>query len=459
MSKLGRRSVLRGTAGLAAAGTFASPFIANAQAKTATVLWVQGFVKEEDEAFKNTVAAYEKASGNKIDFSLIPFGPAMQKIVAGLTSGDTPDIMYHAIADQTVVPQNTWNDKLVDVSDVVETQKAHFHPTALLTSQYYNNVTKQRGFTYVPIKCGVSPFHVWNSLVEKAGFKLADAPKTWDAFWDFFKPMQKKLRETQRNIYVHGLQPTTNGPADGNTLFHHFLIANGGDDIVTPDGRAHLDDPKVKEAVIKSLTYITTSYKEGYVPPGALSWSDADDNNAFHAKQILMNLDGTISTEVAMFHEKDKYNDVITLGLGNDNAGRPMRATLGVPGAFIAKSAKNVAVAKDFLKYAIQPDVLNINLKTGLGRYLPPMPHLVKEDPFWLKEDPHVAAYATEGMIDPTVPNYPCFNPGYAEANANQVWGIAVADVVKDGMTVQAAADKALKRIGTILAKYPVARS
>ena len=459
MSKLGRRSVLRGTAGLAAAGTFASPFIANAQAKTASVLWVQGFVKEEDEAFKTTVAAYEKTSGNKIDFSLIPFGPAMQKIVAGLTSGDTPDILYHAIADQTVVPQNTWNDKLVDVSDVVETQKAHFHPTALLTSQYYNNVTKQRSYTYVPIKCGVSPFHVWNSLVEKAGFKLADAPKTWDAFWDFFKPMQKKLRETQRGIYVHGLQPTTNGPADGNTLFHHFLIANGGDDIVTPDGRAHLDDPKVKEAVIKSLTYITTSYKEGYVPPGALSWSDADDNNAFHAKQILMSLDGTISTEVAMFHEKDKYNDAITLGLGNDNAGRPMRATLGVPGAFIAKSAKNVAVAKDFLKYAIQPDVLNTNLKTGLGRYLPPMPHLVKEDPFWLKEDPHVAAYATEGMIDPTVPNYPCFNPGYAEANANQVWGIAVADVVREGMTVQAAADKALKRIGTILAKYPVARS
>ena len=459
MSKLGRRLVLRGSVGLATAGTFASPYIARAQAKTASVLWVQGFVKEEDEAFKNTVAAYEKASGNKIDFSLIPFGPAMQKIVAGLTSGDTPDIMYHAIADQTVVPQNTWNDKLVDVSDVVETQKAHFHPTALLTSQYYNNVTKQRGYTYVPIKCGVSPFHVWNSLVEKAGFKLSDAPKTWDAFWDFFKPMQKKLRETQRNIYVHGLQPTTNGPADGNTLFHHFLIANGGDDIVTPDGRVHLDDPQVKEAVVKSLTYITTSYKEGYVPPGALSWSDADDNNAFHAKQILMNLDGTISTEVAMFHEKDKYNDVITLGLGNDNAGRPMRATLGVPGAFIAKSAKNVAVAKDFLKYAIQPDVLNTNLKTGLGRYLPPMPHLVKEDTFWLKEDPHVAAYATEGMIDPTVPNYPCFNPGYAEANAQQVWGIAVADVVREGMTAPAAADKALKRIGTILARYPVARS
>jgi multiple sugar transport system substrate-binding protein len=459
MSKLNRRSVLRGTVGLAAAGTFASPFIANAQAKTATVLWVQGFVKEEDEAFKNLVAAYEKASGNKIDYSLIPFGPAMQKIVAGLTSGDTPDIMFHDIADQAVVPQNTWNDKLLDVSDVVETQKSHFHPTALLASTYYNNVTKKRGFTYVPIKCGVLPMHVWNSLVEKSGHKLADAPKKWDEFWDFFKPMQKKLRETQRGIYVHGLQPTTNGPADGNNTFHHFLIANGGNGIVTPDGQAHLDDAQVKEAVIKALTYITTSYKEGYVPPGALSWSDADDNNAFHAKQIVMDLDGTISTEVAMKGEKEKYDDVVTMRLPTDNAGQPMKAELGTAGAFIAKSAKNVAVAKDFLKFVIQPDNINLYLKTGLGRWLPPMPDLVQKDPFWLKQDPHVAAYATIGMVDPTVPNYPCFNPGYAECNAQQVWGIAVADVVKNGMTVQASADKALKRIGTILAKYPIARS
>ncbi|HSS87393.1 MAG TPA: extracellular solute-binding protein, partial [Reyranella sp.] len=451
--------VLHGSVAFAAAGALARPYVANAAAKTAAVWWSQGFVREEDEALKSMVAAYEKASGNVIDTSIVPFGPLMQKIVSALTSGDVPDVMTHDIAEQAVVPQNTWNDKLIDVTDVVETQKDHFHPTALLASRYYNNVTKQRGYTYVPLKAAVLPIHVWSSMVEKAGFKLDDAPKTWDAFWDFFKPMQKKLRETQRNVYVHGLQPTTNGPADGNNTFHHFLIANGGNGIVTPDGQAHLDDPQVKEAVIKSLTYITTSYKEGYVPPGALSWSDADDNNAFHAKQIVMDLDGTISTEVAMFHEKEKYNDAITLKLPNDNAGQPMRAELGAAGAFIAKSAKNVAVAKDFLTYVIQPANLNLYLKTGLGRWLPPMPHLVKEDPFWLKEDPHRTAYATEGMIDPTVPNYPCFNPGYAEANAQQVWGIAVADVVKDGMTVQAAADKALKRIGVILAKYPVARS
>jgi hypothetical protein len=30
-----------------------------------------------------------------------------------------------------------------------------------------------------------------------------------------------------------------------------------------------------------------------------INWNDADDYNAFHAKQIVMDLDGAISTEVA----------------------------------------------------------------------------------------------------------------------------------------------------------------
>ncbi len=86
----------------------------------------------------------------------------------------------------------------MDLTDVVETQKSQYHPTALLASQYYNNVTKKRSYYYAPVKTAVLPFHIWNSLVEKAGYKMSDAPKTWDAFWDFFKPMQKKLRDQGR---------------------------------------------------------------------------------------------------------------------------------------------------------------------------------------------------------------------------------------------------------------------
>jgi len=93
MADFTRRSVLRGSLGLAAAGTLARPHIANAAATTAEVWWVQGFAQEEDIAFKKLIADYEKASGNKIEQSLIPFAPLRQKAVAAIQSGVVPDIL------------------------------------------------------------------------------------------------------------------------------------------------------------------------------------------------------------------------------------------------------------------------------------------------------------------------------------------------------------------------------
>ncbi len=461
MSSPTRRSVLRGSLAAAAAGSLARPYIANAAASTATVWWTQGFIPEEDAAFRKVVADYEKASGNTIDYSLIPFAPLMQKIVSAITSGAVPDLISHDINDQVIVPHNAWNDKVVDVTDVVESQKSNYHPTAYLASQYYNNVKKQRSFYLIPFKTAVVPFHIWTSLVEKGGGKVADAPKTWDAFWDYFKPIQKKLRDQgMRSVYSLGIQATTTGPADGNNLFHAFLIANGGNDIVTKDGKAHLDDPQVKEAVVKSIAYIATAFKDGYVPPGALSWNDADDNNAFHSKLMVMDFDGSISTEVALYHDKEQYNDITTLGLPAKNDGKPNAAQLGIGGALIPNGAKNVDVAKDFMKFLIQPKVMNAYLKEGLGRWLPAYPSLVKSDPFWLDpSDPHRPNYVREGLIDETVVNYPVFNPGWSEVNASQIWGAAEADVIRNGLTPEQAADKALKKIETIVAKYPIVQS
>ena len=165
-------------------------------------------------------------------------------------------------------------------------------------------------------------------------------------------------------------------------MFNQFLIAYGGRNIVTKDGKLHLDDPKVKEAAIKALAYPATAYKEGFVPPSALNWNDADDNNAFHSKQTVMDLDGTISTEVAIFNKTEDYNDIVTMGLALSNDEKPVPSTCGVGCGLIPKGAKNVAVAKDFLKYLIQPKVCDEYLKMGLGRSTPCMPSIVKEDPW-----------------------------------------------------------------------------
>src|SRR5947208_2169674 len=366
MGSVSRRSVLHSSVGLAALGSLARPFIANAAASTAEVWWPQGFVPEEDVAIKKIVADYQKASGNTIDLQIMPFAPQRQKIVAAVTSGIVPDVFRNN--PDEIVGLYAWDDKLVDVSDVLEAQKEEFTETALLNTYCYNSVTK--------------------------------------------------------------------------------------------DGQLHLDDPQVKEAAIKALTYPSTAYKEGFVPPSALNWNDADDNNAFHAKQIVMDLDGTISTEVALLSQgkKEDYDDVVTMGLALSNDGKPVPSLGGSYTGLIPKGAKNVAVAKEYLKFLIQPKVVGQLLKTGLGRRAPAMPSIVKDDPWWTDpKDPHVAAQTQQAVLGPTLPQFCVYNPAYAQVQNEHVFMTGWMDIIQQGMAPQAAAEKATKRVEEIFAKYEIA--
>jgi multiple sugar transport system substrate-binding protein len=455
MSYLSRRSVLRGTAYLAATGALARPYIANADAKTAVVWMNQGFIPQEDAAFKKVAEDYMKASGNKLDYSIMPFMAQNQKTISALTSGDVPDLVFMD-APSSIIPQNAWDDRLVDVSDVVAPYESQLADSARLCSTFYNKATKKRSYYLCPIKQGATPFHIWGDLVEKAGLKMSEIPAKWDGVWTYLKETQKPLRaKGMRKVYACGLQITTVGPNDGNNLFAHFLIANGGEGIVTPDGKLHVDDPKVREAAIKSVEFMTGLYKEGVVPPEALSWNDADDNNGFHEKLFVMDFDGTLSTELAMIKDEQAfYHGMVTLAPQQKNDGTPMKTQVGTGGGFIPKGAKGVEVAKDFMKFFMQPAVMNENLKGGLGRWLPAIPSLVKSDSWWLNSGmPCLKPYVEEGSINPTLPVYEGFTPAWGQANAEQLWGQCHADVIKNGMKVADAVDKAFKRCSEIFSK------
>jgi multiple sugar transport system substrate-binding protein len=457
MISLNRRSLLRGSLAVAAGASLARPYIASAAATTATAWWAQGFAQEEDISLRKIVADYEKASGNTIDLSIVPFAPLRQKIISAITSGSVPDVIDANPLE--IVPEEAWNGRLVDVSDVVETQKSHYLPTALISAHCYDNEKKERGVYGVPYKGSVRPFHYWRDLVDKAGYKESEIPKTWDAFIDFFKPVQQKLRDQgMRHVYATGFVLSTVG-YDVATTFDQFLIAHGGIGLVTPDGRLHADDPHIREAALKALTYLGDIFKGGYVPPGTLSWNDADDNNAFHSKMVVMDLDGTLSTEVAMIHDKQAYyHEMVVHELPRNNEGEPIPAVAPVNLAIVPRGAKNVEVAKDFLKYLIQPKINGDYLKTGLGRFLPVFPELVKNDPWWNdpKIDPHRPAYVHQAFVEPTTPLFYVYNPAYARVETEHVWGQAMADIMAHGMAPQAANEKAFRRLEEIFAQYPI---
>jgi multiple sugar transport system substrate-binding protein len=84
----------------------------------------------------------------------------------------------------------------------------------------------------------------------------------------------------------------------------------------------------------------------------------------------------------------------------------------------------------------------------------------VKNDPWWLDpKEPHRPAYVRQGLFGPTVPTFWTSNPADAQVQNEHVWQTGWAEIMKDGATPQAAAEKAFKRVEEIFAKHPIAQS
>jgi hypothetical protein len=62
-------------------------------------------------------------------------------------------------------------------------------------------------------------------------------------------------------------------------------------------------------------------------------------------------------------------------------------------------------------------------------------------------------------VLGPTIPTYDGYNPAWGQVNAEQLWGQAHADVIKNGVTPAAAIDKAFRRAEAIFAKYPIVQA
>jgi hypothetical protein len=78
----------------------------------------------------------------------------------------------------------------------------------------------------------------------------------------------------------------------------------------------------------------------GFVPPSAINWNDSDNNNAFHSKQVVMDIDGTISTEVAIIKNRQDYDDILTMGLPLGNDGEPVPSQINNACGLIPKGRR-----------------------------------------------------------------------------------------------------------------------
>jgi multiple sugar transport system substrate-binding protein len=56
--------------------------------------------------------------------------------------------------------------------------------------------------------------------------------------------------------------------------------------------------------------------------------------------------------------------------------------------------------------------------------------------------------------MGPTTPSYYGYNPAWGQVNAEQLWGVAYADVIKSGMKPAEAVAKAFQRAEVIFSRF-----
>jgi multiple sugar transport system substrate-binding protein len=456
MTQLSRRHAIAGIGALTAGSAF-KPRQAKAS-DPVTVWWTQGYYEAENQAVIDAMKAWEKTSGTKVNLTIMNGPDLISKMIAAMQVGDVPDLVHAVTGDRFLVPRAAWDDRLIDVSDVIDSQKSEFHQTALDNSRFYNLAQKKYSYYAVPIKCSTLMEEVWRPMLDDAGFSDNDIPKTQDAYYDFFQVAQDRLRGKGKRVYGLGYSMATK-EADSGTLFHAFLVAYGGAGIVLPNGKLNIDDPAVRQAAMTALDRLTTPYKKGYVPPGAINWGDVDNNNAFFARQIVMTPNATISIAVAQMEKPDQYyKQIITQGMPNGNDGKPVPSIVGVSPCMIPKGAKNVDGAKELLKAFIQPENLNKYLKETRGRFLPVMMSNIKSDPYWQDPtDPHRPVAVDAGLIRPSMAWWMTYNPAYSAVLSEQIWSQAEANITQKNMTPEQATEEAVGRIKAIFERFQIA--
>ena len=339
-------------------------------------------------------------------------------------SGDPPDIAYADTNDFAIAPQQAWKGTLADVSDIVEPLKDKYTKTALLSAYLYNNADKKRSYYAVPLKQQALHDFYWRPLVEKAGYKDSDIPRRVGRLLEVLARRAGQAAQEGHARLCAGL-PDVDGRH--RQLLHVQPVPAG---LWRRDRQARRHAqcrrPKTREAAVKTLTFLTNAFKDGYVPPSAVNWGDPDNNVAFFSKQIIMTCNATISIPVAKFDDKQLYeHDIVTRGQPLAPDGKEMTSLVAIKVAMIPKAAKHVDLAKAFMKFFVTPDNLNHYLVAARGRWLPVMPEIVKNDPYWTDpKDPHRPVAVKQEIEGPTAALadgvQPCLRAGQRRGGLGQ---------------------------------------
>jgi multiple sugar transport system substrate-binding protein len=322
-----------------------------------------------------------------------------------------------------------------------------------------NEKTKKRAYYAFPMKRQTMHIQYWKDMLEKAGFKESDVPKTWNAYWDFWctKAQAGYRKASGQRIFSVGAPMGV----DSSDSFYSFLTYMDAYNVkvVDDNGKLLVDHPEVKKGLVAAVKDYASTIEKGCTPPSAVNWKDPDNNVAFHNKQIMMTHNATISIAAKWLDDanNDKlapeeraqakanyYEKIATAGFPTKPDGKPMVYRSAVKVGVIFANAKNKKRAKEFVQFAMQDENLIPYVEGALGRWYP-VTKSGASRPFWT-EDPH-RKIVHDQFSAGTVPFEFTKNYKFTILNNENVWAKAINRVANDKWSPEKAVDEMIARI------------
>lgn len=406
---------------------------ASGGARPKVVLWRgQDYIPEvttlqkaimEDIAKKNNIDfTYEEKTGSWND-----------QLLASVQAGTPPDI--HGVFDYQAQYWRGQNQS-TDVSDVVgrlRTQEGGFFDYITAADAW------QGKWWAVPMAINAWPMHVRQDLMDAKGAKW---PKDWDEF-------RKTAKEVQKPPELYSFGYTLGKTNDTNNHFIAMLWTFGGA-LQTEDGK--LAAQPNDKGWIETLKLTKAMFEEDKtIPPGAVTWDDGANNNAYQAGQLWATSNPTSIYTWLVKNKPDIAKGTKFYPYPKGPAGE--FGQVDVWANIIFKASKAPDAAKTILEGFTQPATYRKYIADLQGRFLPVYKNLL-DDSLW-KSNPLYEQYTTiarNGRImaynaSPTAP--------YGDVTTNFLIGDMMQDLLVKKQTPEQAYSTFLTRAKAVYDKYP----
>ncbi|WP_245562101.1 ABC transporter substrate-binding protein [Stanieria cyanosphaera] len=424
------------------------------QTSTLNIWWEKGFNLEEDEAFQKLVKNWSSKTGHQVKLSFYTTNELLEKTARASQMLESPDLVLSQTGNLTLYPRLAWEGKLADVSELIEPVKSLYDENAIKAITYYNQVESKESYYGIPIYQATIQIFYWQKLLAALGYSQQDIPQNWDDFWQFWLQVQNQSKkQLQKNIYALGF-PLSVASSDTYLLFEHLLEAYNLT-LVDREGNLLVDQPEIRQGIIQCLEWYSKLYQQSYIPPDAINWLNTDNNRNLLNRVVVMTPNVTLSIPAAVRQDNDiYYNQLGILEFPKKPNGQPMRYLLSIKQAVILRDSTHSNLAKEFLRYLIEPNILAEYIKASGIRNVPVQKPLW-QDPFWQNsQDPYLTTTTKILTKCPTRLFYTERNPAYSVVLKNNVWGKALTKIVIDRITPEQAADNAIAEIKQIFANW-----